>query len=492
MGSRTEQLGVTIPAQLANYIGGELRAPASGAMLDNVQPATGQLLCSLPDSGAEDLSAALAAAEAALPGWQHMLVEQRAQMLARVASIIERDAEAFAHAESADTGKPLSLARTVDVPRAVANLRFFAAAVTQFHSESHAMAAGAINYTLRQPLGVVACISPWNLPLYLLTWKIAPALAAGNCVLAKPSELSPITAHMLSEACIEAGLPAGVLNMLHGRGAGIGQALVEAPAIRAISFTGGTETGRRIAATAAPRFARLALELGGKNPTLIFADADLDQAVDTALTAAFRNQGEICLCGSRILIERPVYEQVRDRLVAGAKALRVGDPLEENTDQGALIGEHHMRKVLGAIEQAQSDGGRVLCGGERVQPAGRCEAGYFVAPTLIEGLGPECALNQDEIFGPVASLMPFDSEEEALAIANGTPFGLAASVFSKDISRCHRLAARLQSGLVWINTWMLRDLRTPMGGMKQSGVGREGGVEAMRFFTEPTNVCIKY
>lgn len=487
-----DQVGLSVPSALANYIAGELRPPADGGVLDNVEPATGKRLCAVPDSSASDLSQALGAAEAALPAWRGMLVERRAQMLSRVAAIVERDADAFARAESADTGKPLSLARTVDIPRAVANLRFFAAAITQFHSESHAMAVGAINYTLRQPLGVVACISPWNLPLYLLTWKIAPALAAGNCVLAKPSELSPITAHLLSEACIEAGLPPGVLNILHGRGPGIGQQLVEAPEVRAISFTGGTETGRRIAATAAPRFARLALELGGKNPTLIFADADLDQAVDLALTAAFRNQGEICLCGSRILIQRPVYDAVRDRLVSGAQALTVGDPLSEDTDQGALIGEHHMRKVLGAIEQSRGDGGTVLCGGERVRPGGRCADGFFVAPTLIEGLGPACALNQDEIFGPVASLMPFDTEEEALAIANGTPFGLAASVFSQDVTRCHRVAAQLQSGLVWINTWMLRDLRTPMGGVKQSGVGREGGVEAMRFFTEPTNVCIKY
>ncbi|MEO0973496.1 MAG: aldehyde dehydrogenase family protein, partial [Pseudomonadota bacterium] len=339
---------------------------------------------------------------------------------------------------------------------------------------------------------IVACISPWNLPLYLLTWKIAPALAAGNCVLAKPSEFSPVTAHLLSEACIEAGMPSGVLSVLHGRGPSIGQAVVEAPAVRAISFTGGTQTGRQIAATAAPRFVRLALELGGKNPTIIFADADLDEAAELAITAAFRNQGEICLCGSRILVERSVYEDVRKRLIQRTEALSVGDPLTASTDQGALISEGHMNKVLSAIEQGRQSGGKVLCGGERVRLTGPCADGFFVAPTLIDGLGPECSLNQEEVFGPVATLLPFDSEAQAVALANGTAFGLAASVFSRDVGRCHRVAAQLQSGLVWVNTWMLRDLRTPMGGMKQSGVGREGGVEAMRFFTEPTNVCIKY
>jgi aminomuconate-semialdehyde/2-hydroxymuconate-6-semialdehyde dehydrogenase len=479
--------------ELKNFIGGELRASASGRWFDVYEPATGQIYARGAQSDAADVAAAVAAAQSAFPGWREQAAAQRAACLARIADLIERDLEAFARAESQDTGKPLTLARTLDIPRAIANFRFFAAAATQFASEAHAMESGAINYTLRQPHGVVAGISPWNLPLYLLSWKIAPALATGNCVIAKPSEFTPFTATLLAERCLEAGLPAGVLNVLHGPGTEVGNGIVLHPQVRAISFTGGTATGRHIATAAAPQFKKLSLELGGKNPTIVFADADFEAAVEGAVRAAFTNQGEICLCGSRVLVERSLYAQFRDAFIERVRRLRVGDPLDPQADQGAIVSSVHLEKILGAVARARADGGRLLCGGERARVGGeRCREGWFMQPTVFDGLAPECAANQEEIFGPVATLLPFEDERAALGIANGTVYGLAASIWSRDVERCHRVAARLESGLVWVNTWMLRDLRTPMGGVKQSGLGREGGLEAMRFFTEPRNVCIKY
>ncbi|HLT92215.1 MAG TPA: aldehyde dehydrogenase [Woeseiaceae bacterium] len=477
---------------LANFVAGKLRPAASGRGFDVFEPAVARVHARAPDSDATDVDEAVRAAQAAFPAWRDTPAAERARWLHRIADLVECDLEAFAEAESRDSGKPLSLARSLDIPRAVSNLRFFAAAATQFASESHAMEGGAVNYTLRQPLGAVGCISPWNLPLYLFTWKIAPALAAGNTVVAKPSEVTPLTAAMLAERCIEAGLPDGVLNIVHGGGA-VGAAIVEHPGIKAVTFTGGTETGRRIAAAAAGSFKKLTLELGGKNPTIVFGDCDFAAAVDGAVRAAFANQGEICLCGSRVLVERSLYPRFRDAFVERVRALRVGDPLEPATDQGALVSERHLQNVLAAVERARAEGGTVLCGGARAAVASeRCRDGWFMQPTVIEDLPAESATNQEEIFGPVATLLPFETESEAIAIANGTEYGLAASLWSRDVQRCHRVAAALESGLVWINTWMLRDLRVPMGGMKSSGLGREGGWEAMRFFTEPKNVCVKY
>lgn len=479
--------------KLSNYLGA-LRAPVNGAYLDNVEPATGQVYSQAPDSDAADLELAVAAAERAWPDWRVQAPESRARILNAIADGIERRLPELARAEAVDNGKPLSLARSLDIPRAAANFRFFASALTQFASEAHPMGAEAINYTLRQPLGIVGCISPWNLPLYLFTWKIAPALAAGNCVIAKPSELTPMTAHLLGPICTEAeaGLPPGVLNILHGRGSGIGRALVEHPKVKAISFTGGTVTGAAIAAAAAPMFKKLSLEMGGKNPTLVFADCDYESTLAGTVRAAFANQGQICLCGSRIFVERPLYKKFRDDFVARAAALKVGDPLADDTQQGALVSEAHLKKVQSYIQLAISEGGRLLTGGRRVTVPGRCENGYFVAPTVFEGLDAGCRVNQEEIFGPVATLIPFETEEEALAQANSVRYGLAASVWSEDVRRCHRVAQELEAGVVWVNCWMLRDLRTPFGGVKDSGVGREGGVEALRFFTEAKNVCIKY
>jgi aminomuconate-semialdehyde/2-hydroxymuconate-6-semialdehyde dehydrogenase len=478
--------------RLANLIDGRLQAPQDNRWLDIYEPATGAVFASCPDSTAADVEAAVQAAQKAAPGWAAMPADERARLLHRLADLIDARLDEFAALESRDSGKPVALAKRLDIPRAVSNLRFFAAAIVAWDSESHAMESGAINYTLRRPLGVVGCISPWNLPLYLFTWKIAPALASGNAVVAKPSEITPCTAALLGELSIEAGFPPGVLNIVQGRGPTTGQAIVEHPAIKAVSFTGSTRTGASIAA-AAPHFKKVSLELGGKNPAIVFADAELsDKNLDTIVRSGFANQGEICLCGSRLLVQRSIYDTFRERYLAKVNALRVGDPQDASSDLGALVSREHFDKVMGCIEQAREEGGRILSGGEALTVSGRCAEGCFVAPTVIDGLPNDAVTNQQEIFGPVVTLIPFDDEVDALAIANGTTYGLAASLWTTDLSRAHRMAAQLEFGIVWINCWLLRDLRTPFGGSKQSGVGREGGTEALRFFTEPRNICIRY
>jgi aminomuconate-semialdehyde/2-hydroxymuconate-6-semialdehyde dehydrogenase len=474
-----------------NFIDGRHAPAACGEWLDDVDPATGETYARVASSDGRDVDRAVAAALRAFPAWAATPAAERSKLLRRLARLIERDLEKLARAESIDSGKPLSAARTVDIPRAVQNFDFFADAVTQFSSEAHPTDEVALNYTLRQPLGPVACISPWNLPLYLLTWKIAPALAAGDCVVAKPSEVTPMTAHLLGALAAEAGLPPGVLNVVQGLGPRAGGPLCAHPEIRAISFTGSTRVGGEIAREAARSFKKVSLEMGGKNPTLIFADADLGEAIPQTVRAAFSNTGQICLCGSRILVERSIHDQVRDQLIERVRALRVGDPLQADTEQGALVSRQHFDKVMGCLAVARQEGGRVLCGGARATVPGRCAGGFFVQPTLIEGLGPSCQTNQEEIFGPVATLLPFDGAEEAVRLANSTRYGLAASLWTRDLSRAHRVSAQLHSGIVWVNCWMLRDLRTPFGGVKESGVGREGGMDALRFFTEPKNVCVK-
>jgi aminomuconate-semialdehyde/2-hydroxymuconate-6-semialdehyde dehydrogenase len=477
--------------KIHNYINGNLVAPASGQYLDNYDPSVGKVYSLCPDSDERDVEAAVQAGAAALPAWSALPAEKRSRIMLRLSELMERDLDKLAKAESIDQGKPVWLARNGEIPRAISNIRFFATAIEHFASEAHPMGDHALNYTLRTPLGIVGCISPWNLPLYLFTWKIAPALAAGNCVVAKPSEITPMTAYLFAELCIEAGLPPGVMNIVHGLGPKVGAAITEHRDVKAISFTGGTATGAAIAATAAPRFKKLSLELGGKNPNIIFADCDFERMLDETMRSSFLNQGEICLCGSRIFVERPMYEKFRDAFVSRARHYKVGDPLEAETKVGPIVSKPHFEKIMSYVELARQEGGKILCGGTVVKPEGRCADGWFISPTVIEGLAFDCRTNQEEIFGPVVTIMPFDSEEEVLGYANSTQYGLAATVWTQNLTRAHRVAAELRSGIVWINCWLLRDLRTPFGGVNQSGVGREGGWEALRFFTEQKNVCVK-
>ncbi len=478
--------------KIQNYINGQLVAPLSGKYINNVDPSRGEVYSQIPNSDAADVQQAVAAAQKAFPIWSAMSTKERSDILLKVSQLIDEKLDFLAQAESLDNGKPLSLATHVDIPRARDNFAFFATAILHDEAPFHDMGGKGFNYTLRQPIGVVGCISPWNLPLYLFSWKIAPALAAGNCVVAKPSEVTPMTAYLLSEICQEAGMPAGVLNILHGLGPSVGQAIVEHPQIKVISFTGGTKTGEHLARTAAPMFKKLSLELGGKNPNLIFADCDFDKAVKTSVTSSFANQGQICLCGSRIFVERSIYDKFKTAFVERVKSLKVGPPTNADSRMGAVVSKDHMEKVLGYIELAKQEGGTILHGGERLYMEGEYANGFYISPTVIEGLSYDCRTNQEEIFGPVVTITPFDTEEEALMMANSTQYGLAATVWTENLNRAHRVANNLESGIVWINCWLVRDLRTLFGGMKNSGVGREGGYEALHFFTEAKNVCLSY
>src|SRR5918996_1510306 len=477
--------------KIQNFIDGQFVEPVGGKYLDNIEPASGRAYSHVADSGKEDVDLAVTAAEKAFVDWSKTQAAERSKILLRIADLIERDLDKLARAESIDTGKPLSLARSLDIPRAASNFRFFATAILHTENEAHVTDNVAFNYTLRQPRGIAGLISPWNLPLYLLSWKIAPAIAVGNTAIAKPSELTPMTAYMLCEIANEAGLPNGVLNVVHGTGPNVGSAITAHPKINTISFTGGTATGRKVAEASAPLFKKVSLELGGKNPNIIFADADLDTAIDGSVRSSFANQGQVCLCGSRVFVERSAYKDFVERFIERTAQLCLGDPLDENSDQGAIVNKTQLDKVKFYVDLAQKEGGKIALGGSAPQaPNERCREGYFFQPTVITVLSVSCRTNREEIFGPVITITPFDSEEEVINHANDVEYGLSSSVWTQNLSRAHRVAERINTGTVWVNCWLVRDLRVPFGGMKQSGVGREGGQEALRFFTEAKNVCI--
>ena len=477
---------------IQNYINGNFQNPIQNNWIDNYNPSNGEVYGKIPNSSKKDVELAYKSAKKAFSSWSQTTVEERSRILIKISELLEENLVQFAEAESKDNGKPISLAMSVDIPRAASNFRFFGNAITQFASESHeSVGQNAINYTLRKPIGVVGCISPWNLPLYLFTWKIAPAIAAGNCVVAKPSEITPMTAYLLGNILKEAGLPKGVLNIVHGLGSTTGQAIVEHPSIKAISFTGGTKTGAHIAKVAAPMFKKLSLELGGKNPNIIFADCDYDEMLKTTVQSSFANQGQICLCGSRIFVEKGIYEKFKTDFIKEVAKLKVGHPSEKDSNMGALVSKEHLKKVISFVEMAKDDGGTVLFGGNKVIIEG-FENGYYMEPTIIEVDSNKCRINQEEVFGPVVTIMPFSTEDEVLQMANDVKYGLSVTLWTNNLKRTMRMTDELESGVVWVNTWMMRDLRTPFGGVKDSGVGREGGLEALRFFTEPKNVCIKY
>jgi aminomuconate-semialdehyde/2-hydroxymuconate-6-semialdehyde dehydrogenase len=477
--------------QIRNFIDGQLVEPIGGKYLDNIEPATGKPYSRVPDSDAHDVELAVMAAEKAFADWSKKPAAERSKILLRIADLIERDLDKLSRAESIDTGKPLSLARSLDIPRASSNFRFFATAILHTESEAHITDNVAFNYTLRQPRGIAGLISPWNLPLYLLSWKIAPAIAVGNTAIAKPSELTPMTAFLLCEIVREAGLPNGVLNIVHGTGPNVGAPITAHPKITTISFTGGTVTGKKVAEACAPLFKKVSLELGGKNPNIIFADADLDAAINGSVRSSFANQGQICLCGSRVFVEKPIYQEFTKRFVDRASQLKQGDPLDEETEQGAIVNKAQLDKVKFYVDLAQKEGGKIALGGNSPEPPNdRTREGYFFSPTVIVDLPVACRTNREEIFGPVVTITPFDSEDEVIRYANDVDYGLSSSVWTQNLSRAHRVAEQIHTGTVWVNCWLVRDLRVPFGGMKASGVGREGGIEALHFFTEAKNVCI--
>lgn len=476
-----------------NFIDGIFVNAVDGETLPNVNPATGDEIGTIARSNQDDVDLAVQAASRARKDWAALSMLERADWLDRMADGLEQRKEEIAQRESRDTGKPLALARRVDAQRSIDNFRFFADFARQQKPEVFEM-SDATNVVHRNPIGVVGLITPWNLPLYLLSWKVAPALLMGNTIVAKPSEMTPLTAALMCEVASDIGLPSGVINVVHGYGPEVGQAILEHASIGAISFTGGTATGRHVAATAAPMFKKLSLELGGKNATIVLEDADLDVAVEGAVRAGFTNGGQVCLCGSRILVHRSIADEFTRRLVDSVASMICGPPEDPSTQIGALISLDHLQKVESYIELGVEEGGTILTGGTREMtgPVTTVEAGAFLRPTIIDGLEHTSRTSTEEIFGPVVTIHRFDSDKEAIEMANSTEYGLAGSVWSKDVERAHALARQIETGIIWVNTWLHRDLRTPFGGVKNSGVGREGGDWSLGFFSEPLNVCIKH
>lgn len=458
--------------------------------MDDPNPATGEIIARVPLSKAKDVANAVAAAKAAFPAWAKTSYLVRADFLDKIANKIEEQKEALAVLESNDTGKPLATARAMDIARAIANFRFFAGALRHDYSHAHHM-ADALNYTTRNPLGIAGLVTPWNLPIYLLSWKVAPALAMGNTIIAKPSELTPISAHALAQIIHDVGVPAGVFNLINGLGQDAGQAITTHPDIRLVSFTGGTSTGKIVAATAGPLFKKLSLELGGKNSTVVFADADFDAAVDGAMRAGFTNQGQVCLCGSRLFVEEKIYDKFVAALVKKVtNEYKIGDPSTSNF--GSLVSLAHRDKIEKYVQLGRDSGGKILCGGKRPTLPAPFDKGAFYEPTIIAGLPCDHACSREEIFGPVLVVHPFSSESGVIEEVNAVPYGLAGSVWTQDIKRGHRVAAAMESGMIWVNCWLLRDLRVPFGGVKDSGIGREGGRDSFEFFSDSKNICIKF
>ena len=474
---------------LMNYIAGEFVRQSSEDWMDVFEPATGKQFAKVPHSGPQEVDQAVAAARAAQPSWGALSHSVRADWLDRIADSLEAKYEDIAALESRDTGKPIALARAVDAYRSVANFRFFADLVREQGVERFEM-SDATNIVVSKPVGVAALITPWNLPLYLLSWKVAPAIGMGNTVICKPSELTPMTANLLMETIHEVGLPSGVVNLVHGDGISAGAPLTSHPDVDLVSFTGGTATGAKVAAAASPQFKKLSLELGGKNASIVFADCDLEKTVEGVTRAAFLNQGQVCLCGSRILIEDSIYDEFVERFVDSVESMKIGDPSDESTKLGALISAEHLQKVEGYVSIAREEGGEVLTGGSPCLPK-EFENGNWMAPTVIGGLPVDSRCSTEEIFGPVVTIHRFENEQEAVDIANNTRYGLAGSVWTSDLEKGRRVAEGIDTGMVWVNTWLHRDLRVPFGGVKDSGVGREGGRWSLGFFSEPLNICLK-
>jgi aminomuconate-semialdehyde/2-hydroxymuconate-6-semialdehyde dehydrogenase len=478
--------------RILNYVGGERVAPNRGEFLETFNPAIGRPHGHVADSTEEDVDQAVGAARRAFPSWSRLSADERSVFLRKIADLIETRLMAFAEAESLDQGKPVALAARMDIPRAIQNFRFFASAILHQQDPSSQMDAQTFNYVVREPVGVAGLISPWNLPLYLLTWKIAPAIAYGNTVVCKPSEFTSLTASLFADVMIEAKLPPGVVNIVFGTGPRVGAPLVAHPDVPLISFTGGTATGKAIAGVAAPLFKKLSLELGGKNPNIIFDDADLEKAVETTVRSSFLNQGEICLCGSRIYVQSSIYDAFVSKFLARVSGLKIGDPREAETFMGPVVSREHFEKIQGFLSEAREAGFRFLAGGEKPSLAGEFAHGYFIAPTVIEGAPSSSRLIQEEVFGPVVTLSKFETEDEVVGLANGVRYGLSATVWTQSLKRAHGISARLHAGTVWVNTWLKRDLRMPFGGVKASGVGREGQNDSLEFFTEAKTICIQH